>query len=129
MTIRKNKSKSVITDDILMQKVYSLSNEFRRVEAIYNEKINELGQKYISQHTRFKIGDTITLVNHPEGYTSFQISKILPDINWENGAVRLRAIGQMSGFEKETVEKTLFLDEVKNHFNPPIEVDTADESL
>jgi len=67
----------------------------------------------IKHATHFKIGDTIVLTGDQDGYTHFKIEKILPDINWEKRFVRLRAVGKVTGFEKEEAEKTIFLDQLK----------------
>lgn len=96
-----------------MNKVWNLTNEFRTMQDRYNGKVNLLAKKYLHEFCAFKIGDTITIKDSPDGFTIFKIAKIVPDINWENQKIRLKAYGVMSGFEKEDTEKMIYLDDLK----------------
>lgn len=110
-----------------MNQVWSLTTEFNKIQARFDNKVSILAKKYLASNCDFKINDVINIKDSPDGFTQFKILKLIPDIKWADQLVRVKALGIMSGEGVKDAEKMIWLDELKKS-GPASEVEAMKQA-
>lgn len=113
MAIKTKSLNKPLNERDFMNKIWSMTNKFKAIQARYDSEASILAKKYLASNCQFKIFDVIHIKDSPDGFTEFKIMKLIPDIKWEDQRVRVKAIGIMSGEGVEDAEKMIWLDELK----------------
>lgn len=126
MQVKTKKLNRRLNEPEFINKVYTLSKTFQRIREKYDADVNLLAQKFLKSNCKYKVGNIINIKDNADGFTQFEIQKLLPHINWEKRTLRVKAYGVVSGEGLESAEKQLWLDELTKVPVPGDKVDIED---
>lgn len=97
-----------------------LTEQFKRLKAPLDEKMQILAQRFITGETDVLPGETWELKENDQGWQKIEVTAIVPEPNWEKMTVRLKAHGTLSGEEKEPAEGIAYIDQLIKKIAPTL---------